>query len=102
MAGIVVNNANFEAEVLNSDKPVVVDFYADWCGPCKMMGPVLDEISNENSNVKICKVNVDNEQSLAEKYGIMSIPAFILFNNGKVEKQTVGSMSKTDFLNFIG
>ncbi len=99
---MVVNSENFEAEVLNADKPVVVDFYADWCGPCQMMGPILEEISKENSNIKICKVNVDNEQALAEKYGIMSIPAFILFNEGKVQKQTVGAMSKSDFLNFIG
>ncbi len=96
-----VNEQTFAKEVLESSKPVLVDFWAPWCGPCKMMSPVLEEIASEQTSVKICKVNVDDNPELAEKYGIMSIPNFILFKNGKVEKQQVGATSKDAMLGFI-
>ena len=96
-----VNEQTFAKEVLESSNPVLVDFWAPWCGPCKMMSPVLEEIASEQTSVKICKVNVDDNPELAEKYGIMSIPNFILFKNGKVEKQQVGATSKDAMLGFI-
>jgi len=101
MAAIHVNEDNFEVEVLKSDKPVLVDFWATWCGPCQMMGPVLEELSEEQSDIKICKINVDDNGDLAQKYGIMSIPNFILFKNGEVAGQRVGSCSKEEMLDFI-
>ena len=96
-----VNEQTFAKEVLESSNPVLVDFWAPWCGPCKMMSPVLEEIASEQTSVKICKVNVDDNPELAEKYGIMSNPNFILFKNGKVEKQQVGATSKDAMLGFI-
>ena len=98
MASIAITNENFKSEVLESDKPVLVDFWASWCGPCKMMGPVVEEISNERSDIKVCKINVDDEAELAEKYGIMSIPAFFRFDGGKVSAQVVGGQSKESLL----
>ncbi|MBR1912658.1 MAG: thioredoxin [Treponema sp.] len=96
-----VNEQTFSKEVLESNSPVLVDFWAPWCGPCKMMSPVLEEIASSQTAVKICKVNVDDNPELAEKYGIMSIPNFILFKNGKVEKQQIGATSKEALLGFI-
>jgi thioredoxin 1 len=92
---IEVNEANFEAEVLNSAQPVAVDFWAEWCGPCKMLGPVLDEIATEQSGkAKVAKINVDENSGLAERFGIRSIPTLLYFNGGEVRKQTVGVVSK--------
>ena len=96
-----VNEQTFAKEVLESSTPVLVDFWATWCGPCRMMTPVLEEIASEQTAVKICKVNVDDNPGLAEKYGVMSIPNFILFKNGKVEKQQIGATSKEAMLGFI-
>ena len=96
-----VNEQTFSKEVLESNSPVLVDFWATWCGPCRMMSPVLEELSSEQTAVKICKVNVDENPELAEKYGIMSIPCFILFKDGKVAKQQIGATSKEAMLGFI-
>ena len=93
----VFNNGNFEQEVLNSDVPVVVDFYADWCGPCKMMAPIVDQIATEYAGkVKIGKINVDENIELAQKYRVMSIPTFVFFKNGEAVATVVGGMSKND------
>ncbi|MDE6024448.1 MAG: thioredoxin [Lachnospiraceae bacterium] len=98
---IYLNDDNFEEEVVNSDKPVLVDFYADWCGPCKMMGPIIDEIASEAKDIKICKCNVDNAQGLAESYNVMSIPTLILFKNGEVLKRSVGAIPKQSILDMM-
>jgi len=101
MSVVKIENGNFEKEVLNSEKTVVVDFYADWCGPCKMMAPVIDELANENSNIKVCKVNVDDNRELAINYNIMSIPTIIIFKNGNIGKKFIGFTSKDDILKEI-
>jgi thioredoxin 1 len=88
---IAVNEANFDAEVVNTSTPVLVDFWAEWCGPCKMIAPILDEIANEKgSAVKIAKVNVDESQGLSAKFGIRAIPTLLLFKDGTVREQLLG------------
>ena len=95
MAIIQLTSDNFEAEVLNSDKPVLVDFYADWCGPCKMMMPVVEKMAEAyEGKVKIGKLNVDENNAIAGKYGVMSIPSFIVFKNGEVVNSSTGAMSQ--------
>ncbi len=97
MAEVKISIANFEKEVLHSDKPVLVDFYADWCGPCKMLSPVLHEIAEEKADVlKIGKVNVDEQMELAKQFQVSSIPLIVLFKNGKVVARTVGYHSKKE------
>ena len=87
MAVIKLTAQNFEQEVVNSEKPVLVDFYADWCGPCKMMAPVVEEIAEEKEDAKVCKLNIDEEMEIAQKYGVMSIPTLMVFKDGKVVKK---------------
>ena len=96
-----VTSENFEKEVLESDKPVLIDFYADWCGPCKMLSPIVEEVATEHNDVKVVKVNIDNEQDLAIKYSVMSIPTLIVIKNGEVENMSVGLISKDEILNLI-
>ena len=98
MSVISLNEKNFEEEVIKSGKPVLIDFWASWCGPCKMMSPVIDEIADENSNVKVGKVNVDDNQELAMKYNIMSIPTIMVFENGVPKKTFVGVTDKNEIL----
>ena len=97
-----VDNETFEKEVLKSEKPVLVDFYAGWCGPCMMMAPILEEIEEEiGSEVKMCKVNVDEARELAVKYGISTIPCFKIVKNGEVVAETIGYKQKEDMQYFI-
>ena len=103
MAEIILTKENFESEVLNSDIPVLVDFWASWCGPCMMLSPVISEIAEElNGTIKVGKVNVDDEQELAMKYKVASIPTLLLFKNGKLEKTSVGFMPKNSILETLG
>jgi len=96
-----VNKDSFEAEVIKSDKPVIVDFWAEWCGPCKALAPILDEISNEVTNAKVVKVNVDESGDLAQQYGIRGIPTLIFFKDGEVKSTLVGNQPKAEILKNI-
>ena len=98
MAVMVINKENFQNEVLNSDKPVLLDFYADWCGPCRMVGPVVSEISEERSDIKVGKVNVDEQSELAAQFDVMSIPMLAVIKNGKVVNKSVGARPKDQIL----
>lgn len=94
MSVIKINKENFASEVLNSNKAVLLDFYADWCGPCRMVGPIVSEIANERSDVKVGKINVDEQPELAAQFQVMSIPMLAVIKNGKLENQVVGYRSK--------
>lgn len=102
MAVVEVNNDNFKEEVLDSEKLVLADFNAEWCGPCKMLKPVLDEISNSNDNVKIVSINIDENDELSEEYDVSSIPCLVLFDKGKEIKRNIGLISKDDIERLIG
>ena len=98
---IPVTSANFEKEVLNSDKRVLVDFYADWCGPCKILSPRVAEIANENKDLKVVKINVDQNEDLARKYNISSMPTLLVIEKGKELNRAVGALSKSTVLKFV-
>ncbi|RJQ43222.1 MAG: thioredoxin [Gaiellales bacterium] len=100
---IEVTDANFQAEVLDSDIPVIVDFWAAWCGPCRMVGPIVEEIArDQEGKVKVAKLNVDDNREVATKYGIMSIPTILKFENGAVSRQVVGAMPKSALVQELG
>ncbi len=97
-----ISSENFEEEVLNSEKPVLVDFFADWCGPCKMMAPIVEELATElDGKAKVGKLNVDENSDIAVEYNVMSIPTLIVFKNGKEEKRLVGVQDKEELLNLF-
>ncbi len=101
MSVVTITKNNFQEEVMNSDKPVLIDFWASWCGPCRMLSPIVDEIAEEHSEIKVCKVNVDEESELATEFQIMSIPSLFVIKNGEIEDQSVGVRSKQEILNML-
>lgn len=102
MSVITITSKNFEQEVAKSNVPVLLDFWATWCGPCQMVSPIIDEVANEvQGKVKVGKINVDEEQELAQAFNVMSIPTLVVINNGKLVNQAVGVRSKEEILNMI-
>ena len=101
MAVIKLTTENFDQEVMQSDKPVLIDFYADWCGPCKMMGPVVEEIAGEEPEIKVCKINIDEQIELAQRFGVMSIPTFLAVKNGEIAGKQIGAVPKNTLLGLV-
>ena len=101
MSAIKITAENYENEVLNSDKPVLLDFWAAWCGPCKMVSPLVDEIALENADIKVGKINVDEQPDLAAKFGVMSIPPLVVMENGKEVNRSIGAMPKANILKLV-
>ena len=101
MSVINLKDEMLENEVMNADKPVLIDFFATWCGPCRMVSPIVDEIAEEHSEFKICKVNVDEEPELAQKFGVVSIPTLVVIRDGKVTGQSVGAKPKEEILEML-
>ena len=102
MAVITITKENFAQEVLQSEKPVLLDFWASWCGPCRMLSPIVDEVAEERGDVKVGKVNVDEQPELAGEFGVMSIPTLLVFEQGKLVRQAVGARSKAGVLELLG
>ena len=102
MAVVTITKENFEQEVLQSAKPVLLDFWASWCGPCRMLSPIVDEVAEERGDVKVGKVNVDEQPELAGESGVMSIPTLLVFEQGKLVRQAVGARPKASVLDLLG
>ncbi len=101
MTVISVNKDTFQREVLQSDKKVLLDFWAPWCGPCRMVAPMLEEIAEERPDIKVCKINVDEEQELAQQFGVMTIPTLMVMENGKLLNQSAGARPKAQILSML-
>ena len=101
MSAIHVNKNNFQEEVLNSDKPVLVDFWAPWCGPCRMVMPIIEAIAEENEDIKVVKINVDEDPELANRFGVMTIPTLYVFKNGEAVNHRSGAMPKEQILAMV-
>lgn len=101
MGVTTLTETNFEAEVIKSDRPVLIDFWASWCGPCRMLSPLVDELAEEHKEIKFCKVNVDDEEVLAKNFGIMSIPTLIVYKDGKLKARQTGAVPKEAILELI-
>lgn len=101
MSAIVITKDNFQKEVLESKQPVLVDFWATWCGPCQMVSPLVDEIADERTDIRVGKVNVDEQRELAMSFKVMSIPTLLVFKDGKVANHAVGAMPKEEILNLV-
>jgi thioredoxin 1 len=101
MSVLTITKENYQKEVTESDRPVLLDFWASWCGPCRMVSPVVDEIAKENANVKVGKVNVDEQQELAAQFDVMSIPTLVVIRGGKIANRTVGARPKAQILSML-
>ena len=101
MSVIHIDRNNFQREVLNSDRPVLLDFWAPWCAPCRMVGPILDEIAGERSDVKVAKINIDEQPELAGQFGVMSIPTLIVMKEGRIVQQAAGARPKAQILSML-
>lgn len=101
MSVIKINQSNFQSEVMNSDKPVLLDFWASWCGPCRMVAPILEEIAAERPDIKVGKINVDEEQELASQFHVMSIPTLVVIKDGRIVNQAVGVRPKNQILEML-
>ena len=101
MSAINIDKNNFQNEVMNSDKPVLLDFWAPWCGPCRMVVPIVEEIAKERSDIKVCKVNVEEQPELASQFGVMSIPTLVVMKNGRIVNQAMGARPKNAILGML-